>query len=667
MLRFNSLTIEDFGPFKEKQTIDFTNENGVTFIWGDNGRGKTTLLKIFRYALYGRFQNRNGAPVDYTTLPNRESRKEERYGFSVKLCMTCDGVPYELTRQFQVRPGVGIPQTNNDYQPHMFLKQGTTFLPLDEAEHILKTIMPEQVARFFLFDGELLQEYEELLADDTEAGIKIKTSIEEILGVPVLTNGATDTDVVLDAYRKAKNKAAQKDSKTQQTASHIEVAEAKLEEHTIELERMQGLLTEEKAHLVRIEDELRENDHICTLLGEIKTMKGVIADKNMQQETLLSNIVEETKEAWKALVGARVEAVLSGLQEQLNDFEEKENAQKVAKRFLDGMKAAAAQKHCEICGQDVRDEFVERLVLRIQNAETEFGDLSVEELVALRALRARCATLESMRHFTSKDKLKYFEQELDRTIVSISDNERRLKVLEGDVKKYGEIGEISDRIQIKTREHSDCVSKINNLEEGRRAEQDIIGDTKKLLKSLYEILDKASKGAEMEAAKQKVDLCEQIHAIFEEGIASYRDKLKADVERDATELFRKISSDPDYARLKINDNYGLSIIHTSGDTVPMRSAGYEHIVALSLIGALHKNAPLRGPIIMDSPFGRLDPTHKAKITSALPHMSEQIVLLAYTSEIDEQEARRTLGASLKKEYRLTRQTSYHTCIEAQSI
>ena len=68
MLRFISLTVEDFGPFKGTQTIDFTNEDGVTFIWGNNGRGKTTLLNVFRYALYGKFQNRRGAVVDFPIL-----------------------------------------------------------------------------------------------------------------------------------------------------------------------------------------------------------------------------------------------------------------------------------------------------------------------------------------------------------------------------------------------------------------------------------------------------------------------------------------------------------------------------------------------------------------------------------------------------------------------
>ena len=178
-------------------------------------------------------------------------------------------------------------------------------------------------------------------------------------------------------------------------------------------------------------------------------------------------------------------------------------------------------------------------------------------------------------------------------------------------------------------------------------------------------LNRLAHGAQVDAAKRRVELCEQIYNIFEQGVHAYRDKLKKDVEHDATELFVKISNDPDYVKLEINDNYGLSIIHRSGIKVPLRSAGYEHIVALALIGALHKNAPLRGPIIMDSPFGRLDPGHKDKITRALPSMSEQIILLAYTHEIDEQTARATLGTMLNNEYRLARVTSFHTDILPQ--
>lgn len=49
MLHFLGLSIENFGPYKGTQDIDFTAEDGVTLIWGNNGLGKTTLLNVFRY------------------------------------------------------------------------------------------------------------------------------------------------------------------------------------------------------------------------------------------------------------------------------------------------------------------------------------------------------------------------------------------------------------------------------------------------------------------------------------------------------------------------------------------------------------------------------------------------------------------------------------------
>lgn len=127
MLRFNSLTLEDFGPFKGNQTIDFTDEDGVTFIWGNNGRGKTTLLNVFRYAIYGKFQNRRGTSVDLTMITNRERRLEGRYGFKVVLRMNNDGEQYELTRQYKPRSGVEKPSKNDDYEQQIYLKKVEPF------------------------------------------------------------------------------------------------------------------------------------------------------------------------------------------------------------------------------------------------------------------------------------------------------------------------------------------------------------------------------------------------------------------------------------------------------------------------------------------------------------------------------------------------------------
>lgn len=665
MLKFTSLAVENFGPFKGTQTIDFTNENGVTIIWGNNGRGKTTLLNIFRYALFGRYKNRRGTEVDLTTLPNIEGRAEGNYNFKVVLKMINNSTRYELTRQCKVRQGVVVPKSNDDYETLVFLKENGSVLAPDARTHVLKVIMPDEVSRFFLFDGELLQEYEELLLEGTEVGSKIKDSIEKILGVPVLTNSAIDSQAVLEEYRKEKSKIAQSNAQTQKIATQMEGLEAEKREQSAELERLQGELAGQYEERSRLEDTLQQSEHVKTLLDKMDGLESEIATKKGNRVDILAQIVAQTKDAWRGLVSYRVDSILQTVTAALSELENREATHAIEIRLVDDMKQAAHAHHCQLCDQDVDEHHVQALLDRI-NAYTRGGSgLNSEEQVALQSLRVRKATLESMRAASKAEILSLLETQLDKLEVEIDDSERQLKAVREELERHGDVEELANSTKAAVTSLAQCLKKIENLKEGIQFTKDKLKDIDNALSTLETKLNRVSTDVDLLRAGKKVSVCEQIHDIFEKGIAAYRDKLKTDVERDATELFVGISNDPDYVRLKINDNYGLSMVHVSGELVPLRSAGFEHVVALSLIGALHKNAPLRGPIIMDSPFGRLDPDHKRNITKSLPNMSEQIVLLAYTHEVDEQQAREMLADALKKEYRLTRYSSFHTEIEVQ--
>ncbi|WP_278884852.1 AAA family ATPase [[Ruminococcus] torques] len=665
MLQFTGLVIENFGPFKGIQTVDFVDADGVTIIWGNNGRGKTTLLNIIRYALFGKYQNRRGADVDLPSLANLEGKKDGKYDFKVVLKMLNDGVRYELTRQYIVRRGISNPQKNDDYEEHVFLKKEGAILSPDQREHELNLIMPNEVSRFFLFDGELLQEYEELLMEGTQTGTTIKESIEQILGVPVLTNGAIDTAAALEEYRKEKNKTAQSNAQTQKIAAQMTALEAEKQEHTAELSRLREEYNTELGNKIKLEDEAQQSEHVSTLLKSLDDLEADIESKNASKDAILTSIVLATGEAWKGLVSSRVDSILTEVNGQLKVLEDRESAHKVANHFMKEMQNAAMNHHCELCDQDIPDDKLEALVTRITLASSEFGGLTEDEAKTLQSLRVRKSTLQSMKADSKKEILQLLEAQLATLEVEIDDAIRQKRTVREELERHGNVEELSKDTKENVKQLANCLKKLDNLKDGIQQERDKIKEAESALATLEEKLNRVSTDSETQLAKRKVELCEEINAIFEEGIASYRDKLKDDVERDATELFVQISNDPDYTSLKINDNYGLYMVHSSGEIVPLRSAGFEHVVALALIGALHKNAPLRGPIIMDSPFGRLDPTHKSNITKVLPKMSEQIVLLAYTHEIDEQTARDTLGTVLKREYRLQRYSSFNTQIEMQ--
>jgi len=130
--------------------------------------------------------------------------------------------------------------------------------------------------------------------------------------------------------------------------------------------------------------------------------------------------------------------------------------------------------------------------------------------------------------------------------------------------------------------------------------------------------------------------------LFGGAIDAYRVKLRRRVEERASEIFRQLASEPDYVGLRITDRYGLEIIDSDGEVV-RRSAGYEHLVALSLIAALQDSAAVRGPVIMDYPFGRLDTDNTAHVVAALPRMARQVILLSFDGEFDRHAALTALG------------------------
>ena len=109
--------------------------------------------------------------------------------------------------------------------------------------------------------------------------------------------------------------------------------------------------------------------------------------------------------------------------------------------------------------------------------------------------------------------------------------------------------------------------------------------------------------------------------------------------------------------------YGLEIINANGEIIPNRSEGYEQVVAISLIAALHKNAPIAGPIIMDSTFQRIDPDHKRATLQELPNMGQQIIVLVYPQEVDKIEATNLLGSHYLQDFELVQIDSFETQIQ----
>ena len=664
MLHFKKMTLRDFGPYKGEQVIDFSDRSGVTIFWGNNGRGKTTLLNAFRYGLFGVIQRRNGVLKNLSEMCNAEAVAEGRYGFSIVLDMTNDDDTYRLIRQLALRPNVVKPAGEEDYEKVLSLNKNGSILSPEDREHELNVIMPEQVARFFLFDAELLQEYEELLETNTVDGDQIKTAIEKILGVPVLQNGVVDVEDCLLNYERQKSRAASADDKTMQLGQELENLTANIEEH-------QNIIREkqvEQSDLIRkkniLEGRMQDTDKLRNWIiqrKEAERNKKKAEDDLAETQAKLREIM---RNAWRGMLINTIRDIREGIEAEVTVLDGKRQKKKVADKFIMEMKKAISDRVCPVCGQDVSADIIQNLRDRINESTNEFSGLTEEERQHLSDLNMQLAAVRIISSDTEdvKAKIAALEERKDDLELDIGRYRQTIEELCENISRYGEDAEESDVLGI-SREHSEVEQNLRDIRRGIEEETKKVAELKANKDKVAATVDKKAGGTNYRVVSRKYEFCEHVYQIFEKSKSLYRERLKQNVEKDATELFVKLTGDQDYVGLQINDNYGLEIIHRSGRKVPGRSSGYEHIVALSLIGALHMNAPLRGPIIIDSPFGRLDPTHKANIASTLSSMAEQAMLLAYTGEIDSQVARKEIGNKLIHEYTLERVSSMHTEIK----
>ena len=660
-MKLIELDIDNFGPFYQPTTIRISEENGVTIIWGPNGRGKTTILNAFRFALYGEIKKRNDEKVHYPDMINKLGFNSGKHYFRIVLKLEDDG-PVSITREYKAKMDVLIPKNNDDYELNTFVNRAGSIMSKDDSKHYLNNILPIDVSRFFLFDGELLQEYESLLSNESSAGDKIKNSIEKILGLPILVNGGNDIKAYSSIVERNRQQAMQDD---QQGSKFTETYKSILDE----IEAHQKIIEENKAEINRLfleqnelERKMRNSERVREWLNTLEKAKEKIKENEVIITTRQNEIKKITKEAWKFNLKNQIDSAKNKLNNQIENLKLKEVDTAVSKSLLEMINVALKDCQCPLCTQALNQKVIPLLESRKTNMIASENNLTKEEKNTLSDLELQLNTLSQIQIFDYTDHIRTLISEINNSLTEISDSKQIVENCLNDLDKaeYKE-AEYEDVLKLPS-EYANVIKKIDNLSQGNDDELDIVKDLIKRRDKIKKSIDLTS-SSDLAVWSKRADACDDIIAIFRDGIEMFSKILKNSVQQDASELFGKISNDKDYIGLEINDNYGLHIIHRTGQKVPMRSAGYEHIVALSLIYALHKNAPFKGPIIMDSPYGRLDVDHKRNITKILPCMAEQILLLMYEGEITRDDLKDSLNNNLIKEYQLVRLSSFETKVE----
>ncbi|WOF23663.1 AAA family ATPase [Microbacterium betulae] len=644
-MRYRHLTLENFLVFKGEQHLTIPDKDGVVVVYGRNGKGKTSLLNAFRWVWSGEVRKRSTRPLPIEDITNSVALQEARGGSvrcRVRLEFEADGAEWDLTRSLTHEGG--------EYSQELILRKNSIALSAADAERQVAEIMPREIEQFFLFDGELLDQYEKLLDDDSTVGATLRDDIERILGLPILEHAAQDSARVGEDAGKEIAKAAQRDTKTKVLGDALITEQNRLATFRQNYEAEDGKAKGFEAESRKLEHQVAEQSGKL----QIKALRDEARNNLLNAEGELSETREKFQsllaDSWRAVLVEPIAARLDQSQAELDSLEEK----------LDDLRfAATLARHyetsggaCPVCASHLDDR--NRAALESHLNANKSGDLisaedeSVELKANLKRLRDSGRGHEVRADIRSvEDSYLKVQQQIEDYREDLDDYDDKLKGQDDDL---NELVQRTKNVEIQLNRARDEYRKQRDLHE--QAKQNIAKLDEKI-----RLLGGAGQADQGVYVRQQ--LAEDLSRLFEQAVVTYRDQLKENVQQKATELFVAMRSEQDFVKLTINESYGLRILDKRGEPVKHRSAGYEHLVALSLLGGLQASSPISGPLVMDSPFGRLDEHHVEDVVKNVDKLTSQVFLLVTERELPRSTARDLLRGRMLAEFELRRGDSAH--------
>jgi DNA sulfur modification protein DndD len=627
-MELRALEVENFRQFYGTQRLEFaTGDRNVTVVHGSNGSGKTTLLNSFLWLFY-----------DEITLPQPDQVASERalaeaepgdlVTTRVRLVFTHEGSRYEAERvtEFEKRD-------DNDLSGTEAVSEVTLEYTDDRGntkrrknpETALKQIMPERLREIFFFDGETIDQLSAIGEQE-----KIQEAIRKIMGLEILERAKRHLDEVQGRFEdEMQEHGSEELSDLVEERNRKKTIRSSREE---ELSEFKNSKEKTRGEIEDIDDRLATLEDSRELQERREDLKQELAETEDDIEAIDTDLAEViSSDGYLPFALPAVTETAEMLREKR---QKGEIPSEIKGHFVDDLLDLG---EC-ICGRPLESGTV-----HYENVEEWKGKAGSSELEQ--------AALNIAGRFSEMGE---DEEALFGEIESLL--ERRRNKVDRKREYEEEIDEISDKLTDKDTED------VRELEERRQDLEDNITDYDQEIGSLRtkieklddkieelndEISEARQKNQKAETARRRAQTAAYLHDRIETLHADYQDQVRQDVNQRVNDIFQEIISKDYYA--KITDDYSLRILKDVGEQKEVevaRSTGERQVASLSFIATLvslareryesdENTAYFTGgiyPMIMDSPFGYLDPDYQQSVSRMLPGMADQVVVLVTQSQ-----------------------------------
>ena len=617
------IEIENFGPFYRSHTWDMEVGEGkpLILIRAMNDIGKSTILKIFKFCLYGL------TPTKRQNVINRKAAIEGDGETSIMFSYTHEGDSFEIKRICKFTKVKKWMDPPNISKYTYSIKQGGKIIldpqgnPAIGYENDFKDkineLIPEEISQFFFFDGENIKEY---VSEAPKPSIT--DSIEKILGIKQLLNAQKDV-------LRVKNSFSSELLETQERDEEIKKEAAVLSQKKSTLELRESSLKFEKGELEQI--------HI-----ELSDLKGFLTgQEGLKEDWIKREQIEGAKKAlWtrkqqnlklrkehndKSLLSEILGIILKPSLSSAVKVEFSEIEIQMARDSLENNK-------CEHCKENLPTSAKKHLK---KITETKFDSLVFDTNEILRGIQLDPKLLAAetlhqqllMTGATIDGEMNQCEDALTKIKEKLKESsETLLKTIKDSQSKFDKL----------TVEHE---IKSNLYLENQK---ELEGNMKEWLKDSNQLSAKTNSEPVIRA-QAIVNMCQKTYEAYSEIIESIVDSERENIANEMSETFTKyLTNNPElYTGLTLDEDYHLLVKQLGFDPIPAwqmePSSGMSAMIAFSFIRALNSHSQTKAPIVIDTPTGRLDPIHSDNIINYWKNFGDQVFILYQPNEINEKQ------------------------------
>jgi DNA sulfur modification protein DndD len=637
----DELIVHNVGTFAGRHTIALTPPSvrkPIVLIGGLNGAGKTTLLEAIHLALYGALSQsagrKAGSYENYlASLIHRGVPASE--GASVELAFHVHQQGGE--RHYRVRRTWRSTARSAIRERLEVEVDGRSDRALSStwSEHV-ETFLPRGIAGLFFFDGEQI----EALADLERSRHVLSSALAALLGLDLVERLGTDLSVlrrrhqaqhIPDELRADVDERHQAVTAIRQAEENAAAAAAAARG---DAERAEKLL-------------FGAAERYRAAGGELLDQREAAAIRHLMLRDQLSRIEEELRDELAGptpllQVVPLIAAVREHAHRESEAARERTVANVVAARdnaLIERLRAANTDGSLIA---DIEDYLAEDRRERRDHADvpniTELRDVgSVDQLVTT-ALESAGRRLRAL--LERREELCGQVEQAERVLAAIPDPESLASLAAERDNAASELA----RTQTALVQAEDRLAAVR--QERARADAD------------YEAaMDRATRASlEADDNRRLVDYIDRARATLQEfrsaAARRHLSRISGLVLEALQQLLRKeslitaVTIDP--------ESYTVELSGAGGGDLPARelSAGERQLLAVALLWGLARAAGQPLPVVIDTPLGRLDGSHRQRLLERyFPHASHQVILLATDTEIDE-EASKRLRPHVGRSYQL---------------